>query len=66
MSKKIVQLYLRGDTDEIAGSLNRQLNVDVYESPVPEEFRYMLYEVQFTVEVDTETWGYEIVDVKST
>ncbi len=54
--KKLIKIYLHSDKTDMCG----QGEDEGLEDSAFEEFKYALYEVEFTLEVDTVTGQYEI------
>jgi len=64
--KKQVKVYLHSSKEDNWFTFSEALGIDAedYDNEILKKLQYALYEVEFTLEVDTETGEYEIIKVK--
>ena len=63
--KKVIKMYLHSSKEGNSDKYIEEFLDDDYDrfDEIPDEFRYALYEVEFDVEVDTETGKTKIMKV---
>lgn len=66
--KRIVKTYLYSDKEVMYEQFAEELEIpdEDYDNPILDKLKRALYEVEFTLEVDTETGDYEILKVEET